>query len=136
MTRTSLLKMSGAVCLLPWSTQKTSQPTENIQVGPPFHPRVFLLSHVTNSAPNYLWRVRGMRGHEFLPFGTQPHQGTPQTMIRTAVFTPVAQRGWILAFAHVRGGSEMGDEWYRQGKLLHKGTSSDALPLFPLRPLV
>ncbi|WP_257183094.1 S9 family peptidase [Corynebacterium cystitidis] len=29
-------------------------------------------------------------------------------------------RGMIFAVAHVRGGGEMGREWYNQGKLLHK----------------
>ncbi|MEO1828946.1 MAG: S9 family peptidase [Pseudomonas sp.] len=36
------------------------------------------------------------------------------------------QRGWRLAIAHVRGGAEMGEHWYQQGKLEHKeNTFSD-----------
>ncbi|MDN5790004.1 MAG: S9 family peptidase [Micrococcales bacterium] len=30
------------------------------------------------------------------------------------------QRGWVFAIAHVRGGSEMGRQWYDDGKLEHK----------------
>ncbi|MCL5041156.1 MAG: S9 family peptidase [Gammaproteobacteria bacterium] len=36
------------------------------------------------------------------------------------------QRGWIFAIAHVRGGADMGEYWYQQGKLAHKeNTFSD-----------
>ncbi|MGC8487991.1 MAG: S9 family peptidase [Clostridia bacterium] len=39
---------------------------------------------------------------------------------------PVLDRGVIYAIAHVRGGSELGDAWYRNGKLLQKrNTFSD-----------
>eukprot|EP01114_Cavostelium_apophysatum_P023095 TRINITY_DN8593_c0_g1_i1.p1 TRINITY_DN8593_c0_g1~~TRINITY_DN8593_c0_g1_i1.p1 ORF type:complete len:342 (+),score=25.05 TRINITY_DN8593_c0_g1_i1:129-1154(+) len=36
---------------------------------------------------------------------------------------PLLQRGWIIAIAHVRGGSELGSEWYHQGKREHKMNS-------------
>ncbi|NBU63169.1 MAG: S9 family peptidase [Chloroflexia bacterium] len=35
------------------------------------------------------------------------------------------ERGFVLALAHIRGGSEMGREWYLQGKLAHKQHTFD-----------
>ncbi|MFA5678976.1 MAG: S9 family peptidase [Pseudomonas sp.] len=32
-------------------------------------------------------------------------------------------RGWIFAIAHIRGGADMGEFWYQQGKLQHKHNS-------------
>jgi oligopeptidase B len=33
---------------------------------------------------------------------------------------PLLERGWLLAFAHVRGGGEKGRRWHAQGKGAHK----------------
>ena len=33
---------------------------------------------------------------------------------------PLLERGWVLAFAHVRGGGEKGRAWHAQGKGTHK----------------
>ena len=33
------------------------------------------------------------------------------------------QRGWRFAIAHVRGGADMGEHWYQQGKLEHKANT-------------
>lgn len=35
-------------------------------------------------------------------------------------FVSLLDRGFIFARAHIRGGSEMGRQWYDQGKLMHK----------------
>lgn len=36
------------------------------------------------------------------------------------------ERGWVFAIAHIRGGADMGEAWYQQGKLQHKhNTFSD-----------
>lgn len=32
-------------------------------------------------------------------------------------------RGWVFAIAHVRGGADMGEAWYQQGKLEHKANT-------------
>src|SRR5690606_10052532 len=35
-------------------------------------------------------------------------------------------RGWVFAIAHIRGGADMGEAWYQNGKLEHKhNTFSD-----------
>ncbi|KAG1383270.1 hypothetical protein G6F61_001522 [Rhizopus arrhizus] len=36
---------------------------------------------------------------------------------------PLIERGWVIALAHVRGGSELGRDWYEDGKLDKKMNS-------------
>lgn len=36
---------------------------------------------------------------------------------------PLLRRGWVIALAHVRGGGELGRQWYANGKGLHKHNS-------------
>ncbi|CAM0135016.1 hypothetical protein VKS41_000409 [Umbelopsis sp. WA50703] len=36
---------------------------------------------------------------------------------------PLLERGWVIALPHVRGGSELGRDWYENGKLLKKQNS-------------
>ena len=36
---------------------------------------------------------------------------------------PLLDRGFVYALAHIRGGQEMGRQWYEDGKLLHKKNS-------------
>ncbi|MEO1653107.1 MAG: S9 family peptidase, partial [Bacteroidota bacterium] len=38
---------------------------------------------------------------------------------------PFLDRGGIMAYAHVRGGSEFGESWYQEGKLLQKKNTFD-----------
>ncbi len=40
-----------------------------------------------------------------------------------SVYLAAAQLGWVIAYAHVRGGSEKGAEWHMDGKLLNKSNS-------------
>ena len=35
-------------------------------------------------------------------------------------YLSLLKRNWILAFCHVRGGGELGQTWYRQGRMLNK----------------
>ncbi|KAJ1984339.1 hypothetical protein H4R34_000714 [Dimargaris verticillata] len=49
--------------------------------------------------------------------------GTSMEMEFRPEMLPLLERGWIVALAHVRGGSDMGRHWYLDGKLEHKPNS-------------
>ncbi len=55
-------------------------------------------------------------------YGAYEHSSDP-------MFDParlsLLDRGFVFATAHVRGGGEMGREWYEKGKLLHKRNTFD-----------
>jgi oligopeptidase B len=55
-------------------------------------------------------------------YGAYEHSNDP-------MFDParlsLLDRGFVFAIAHVRGGGEMGREWYESGKLLHKRNTFD-----------
>lgn len=40
---------------------------------------------------------------------------------------PLLERGWCLAFAHVRGGGDLGRKWYQAGRVLHKKNTFEDL---------
>ena len=40
-----------------------------------------------------------------------------------ASYISLLDRGFVIAIAHIRGGGEMGRQWYEDGKLLHKKNS-------------
>ena len=38
----------------------------------------------------------------------------------SAASLPLLDRGMVIAIAHIRGGGDMGKEWYEQGRMFHK----------------
>ncbi|GMH33558.1 hypothetical protein BSKO_01392 [Bryopsis sp. KO-2023] len=54
--------------------------------------------------------VYGAYGHP-LSLDYQPHK------------LPLLKRGWVVAYAHVRGGGELGRDWHRQGRMENKSNS-------------
>jgi oligopeptidase B len=55
-------------------------------------------------------------------YGAYEHSNDP--MFDSARLS-LLDRGFIFAISHVRGGGEMGREWYENGKLLHKRNTFD-----------
>ena len=62
-------------------------------------------------APLYLYGY-GAYGHSLDPWFSPPAWS-------------LLERGFVFAIAHVRGGGELGEAWYRAGKLEHKQNSFD-----------
>lgn len=49
--------------------------------------------------------------------------GTPMSPSYNPMYISLIERGWVVAFAHVRGGGDLGPEWHRGGKQLNKKNS-------------
>ncbi len=62
--------------------------------------------HRDGSAPLYLYGY-GSYGYA-LPLGFSPAR------------LPLLDRGVVVAYAHIRGGGELGDPWHDAGKMMHK----------------
>ena len=46
--------------------------------------------------------------------------GLPLSISFQSEYMYLLQCGWSIAFAHIRGGNELGSQWHLQGKLLNK----------------
>ncbi|KAJ2782332.1 hypothetical protein GGI15_002947 [Coemansia interrupta] len=71
-------------------------------------------AHVLNKASPTLVRVYGAYGVSL----------EPEFRVEDI---PLLRRGWTVVLAHVRGGGELGREWYSSGRGLNKGNSVEDL---------
>src|SRR2546430_3180682 len=69
---------------------------------------------------------QGMRrdGSPLLLYGYGAYEHSNDPMFDPARLS-LLDRGFVFAIAHVRGGGEMGREWYEDGRLLHKRNTFD-----------
>jgi oligopeptidase B len=90
--------------------------------------RIFAKSHDSKSIPVTLIFKNGM-----LKDGTNPlllesygSYGMSTELYFNPVTLSLLDRGFVYAIAHIRGGGELGEQWYNEGKLLNrKNTFSD-----------
>ncbi|CDH53354.1 oligopeptidase b [Lichtheimia corymbifera JMRC:FSU:9682] len=87
--------------------------------------RVYSTSHDGTKVPITLIHRKDMELHGRNPvlmrgYGAYGVSTEPQFRIENF---PLLERGWVIALAHVRGGSELGRQWYEHGKLEHKMNS-------------
>lgn len=84
--------------------------------------RVFATAHDGTSIPVTMVYRKGMKRDGSNPallyaYGSYGYSMEP--WFRSSVIS-LLDRGFVYAIAHVRGGEEMGREWYEMGKLLNK----------------
>ena len=63
-----------------------------------------------------------LKNSPLLIYGYGSYGAIIDAAFRTSII-PLLDRGFIFAVAHVRGGSEMGRQWYEDGKMLKKMNS-------------
>jgi oligopeptidase B len=64
------------------------------------------------------------KGSPLLLYGYGAYEHSNDPMFDPARLS-MLDRGFVFAIAHVRGGGELGREWYENGKLLHKRNTFD-----------
>jgi oligopeptidase B len=90
--------------------------------------RLWATSHDGVRVPISIVYRRGLEkdgSHPALLYGYGAYELSNDPMFDPARLS-LLDRGFVFAIAHVRGGGEMGREWYEEGKFLHKrNTFSD-----------
>lgn len=66
------------------------------------------------------WQLKLKNSKKRLFITSYGSYGSGQDPYHSNNWFPLLQRGFIIAFAHVRGGDDMGMEWYEDGKMLNK----------------
>src|SRR5206468_2799732 len=84
--------------------------------------RVWATANDGTQVPMSLLLRKGIKldgSHPALLYGYGSYGLTTDVYFRGHVLSLV-DRGFVFALAHVRGGSEMGRDWYEKGRLQHK----------------
>ncbi|MEL7146784.1 MAG: prolyl oligopeptidase family serine peptidase, partial [Bacteroidota bacterium] len=69
------------------------------------------------------WNKKSKASHKKMLLSGYGAYGSSTTVGFNRNVTTLLNRGFTVAYAHVRGGSEMGREWYEDGKMLNKKNS-------------
>jgi protease II len=69
---------------------------------------------------SHKWRDKGKEDNHKVYLTSYGAYGAGQGLAGGATVQHLVNAGYIYAIAHVRGGNDMGMEWYEDGKLFHK----------------
>jgi len=131
---TSLLRYSYSSLTTPPSVYDYNMETrektlrKRQKVGGGFDPENYLVERLYAPAgdgtpvPISLVYRKGLQKNGDTPlllYGYGSYGSSVDPRFNSAVLS-LLDRGFVYAIAHIRGGSEMGRDWYEQGKLLHK----------------
>jgi oligopeptidase B len=84
--------------------------------------RAFATSHDGAQVPMAMVYRKGLQKNSNNPallYGYGSYGSNTDAHFRPSIFSLI-DRGFVYAIAQVRGGSEMGEQWYEDGKLMHK----------------